>query len=307
MNLGSNIKSMLKEAELYRSQGLLNEAIQQYKAVESIIGKNENIKNRESLLAKIANKIKIIHKELDDINKPSAPPQVSEKVQNLMREMFSFNDPGNMGSAALGGAISLAEFGQYEKALEEFTHLLDYENLHMEAAKKLIRYGFKYQGADQTVERFSTIVKHPRFSPEEIATLERYFQQILKNAGIEKDLSRIATEVKTAEPESEIDDEDILDISAIRLILPKGPQKGDKLELDVNFQHGSQINLIVSQKEKGIVESLDAGDLINGVIFYSPVAIFSGTVHVLSKKPIGAGPKRGDFSINLKIVRIEAG
>jgi len=306
MNFGANIKTMLKEAELYRSQGLLNEALQQYKTVESMIRENEHVKNRDSLLQKISNKISMIKAEIEKFDKPSPPPKVSEKVQKLMREMFSFDDPGIKGSAALGGAISLAEFGQYDQAIEEFAQLIDYKNLRMEAAKNILKFGIKHQGADPTVSRFEKWISDTRFTPEDIAVLKHYLQDLLKHAGIESDLDRI-TAAAAIEPESEVDDEDLLDISAIHLKLPKGPQKNDKIELDVNFQHGNQINLIVSQKEKGIIESLDTGDLINGVTFYSPVAIFSGTVHVMSKKPIGAGPKRGDFSINLKIIRIEAG
>lgn len=305
MNFGSKIKSLVKEAELYRSQGLLNEALTQFQAVEAMIRGNDQVKNRDAILSKITSKIDLLNAEIDKFNAPQRTPEVSEQAQKLMREMFSFDDPRVKGSAALGGAISLAEFGLYEKALDDFKTLLDYDQLRIDAAENFLKYGLEYQGTS-IGSQLDEWAKDERFSSHEIETLKLSFQRMLDEKGAEPDpvSPRPAEQV---EPESEIDDEDILDISAIRLELPKGPQKDDQIEFDVNFQHGGQINLIVSQKEKGIIDSLDAGDLIHGVMFYSPVAIFSGTVYVLTKKPIGAGPKRGDFSVNLKIIRIEAG
>ncbi len=305
MNFGSKIKTLVKEAELYRSQGLLSEALTQFQVVEAMIRDNAQVKNRDAILSKISDKIKLLSVEIDKFNKPQQAPEVSEQAQKLMREMFSFDDPRVKGSAALGGAISLAEFGLYEKALEDFSLLFDYDRLRVDAAENFLKYGLEYKGASIGIH-LDEWADDERFSSDEIEAVRQSFQSMLNEAGLEIN-SPPPGPIEQVEPDSEIDDEDILDISAIRLELPKGPQKDDQIEFDVNFQHGGQINLIVSQKEKGIIDSLDAGDLIHGVMFYSPVAIFSGTVYVLTKKPIGAGPKRGDFSVNLKIIRIEAG
>lgn len=306
MNLGEKIKNLLKEAELYRSQGLLNEALEQYQAIDAMIRENDKIKNREGLLNKIANKIEVVNKEVGRLQNPQKPPDVSEKAQDLMREMFSFEDPGTKGSAALGGAISLAEFGQYERAFKEFEQLLAYDKLRLDSAKNILKYGILHRSSDNMISIFQQWTSDDRFSAEEIDTLRQYFQQLLDDAGIEKKLTGIEA-AEPVVPDSEIEDDDLLDISAIRMELTKGSQAGDNTELDVNFQHGNQINLIISQKEKGITESMEEGDLISGVVFYSPVAIFSGTVYISSKKAIGAGPKRGDYSINMKVIRIEAG
>ncbi|MGM0451656.1 MAG: hypothetical protein ACQERN_00640 [Thermodesulfobacteriota bacterium] len=306
MNFGEKIKNMLKEAELYRSQGLLNEALEQYQAVEALIRDNEKVKNRQTLLTKIANRIAALNKEIEQLRNPKKPPDVSEKAQDLMREMFSFEDPETKGSAALGGAISLAEFGQYEKAYGELVQLFDYDKLRLDASKNILKYGLLHRSADNMVSTFQAWANDDRFSAKEIETLRDYFQQMLNEAGENKELQGIEA-AEPVEPESELEDDDILDITAIRMELPKGPQAGGNVELDVNFQHGKQINLIISQKEKGIIESVTEGDLISGIAFYSPVAIFSGTVYISSKKAIGAGPKRGDYSINMKVIRIEAG
>ena len=245
MNFGEKIKSMLKEAELYRSQGLLNEALEQYQAVDALIRDNEKVKNRENLLTKIANKTAALEKEIERLRNPQKPPDVSEQAQDLMREMFSLEDPETKGSAVLGGAISLAEFGQYEKAYGELVQLFDYDPLRLDASKNILKYGLLHRSVDNMVSTFQAWANDDRFSAEEIESLRTYFQQMLNDLGEQRELKGIEA-AEPVEPESELEDDDILDISAIRMELPKGPQAGDNVEIDVNFQHGHQINLIIS-------------------------------------------------------------
>ena len=304
MNFGDKIKAMLQEAELYRSQGLLHEAMERYRAVEALIKDNQKVKNSEAFLSKISLKINSLTQELNKIEAPKTPPKVTEKAQKLMKEMFSFDDPATKGSASLGGAIALAGFGQYEKAIEEFTRLFEFDHLRLDAAKNILKYGSEQTSVKDMIPTYQQWLSNDMFSEEEIDEIRTFFQDLLDKAGVKEDLSKLQAK-PPVEPESEVDDDDILDISAIRFKLRKGPQKGDKVELDVNYQHGKFINLIISKKEKGLVESINSGDLIDGVIFYSPVAIFSGTGYVSVKKEISAGPKRGDFSLDIKIIRIE--
>lgn len=304
MNFGEKIKAMLQEAELYRSQGLLNEAMEKYEAIEALIEKNQKVKNSEAFLSKISLKMKLLSQEINQVQSPKKPPKVTEKAQRLMREMFSFDDPAIKGSASLGGAIALAEFGQYEKALEEFSKLLEFDNLRVDAAKNIIKYGVEHTSPKELIATYQQWLSDEMFTADEIKEIRQFFQDALDKAGIKEDLSKIKAK-PPVEPESEVDDDEILDISAIRFKLRKGPQKGEKVELDVNYQHGKFINLIISKKEKRLIQSINAGDLIDSVIFYSPVAIFSGTGYVTVKKEISAGPKRGDYSLDIKIIRIE--
>lgn len=305
MNLVEKIRQMIREAELYRGQGLLNEALDTYRKAEGLISKNRKIKNRDSLLEKISARIEQLRTNAENIKAPRNAPEVSEQTRDLIKEMFSFDDPGVKGSSSLGGAISLAEFGQYTKAKEEFEALFDYDDLRQEAARNILQYGSRFLSAGELVRAYRQWQADSRFMQKELEELGKELQQVLNENGVKEDLSVFESE-NPEEPEPEAEDDDILDISEIRLPLPRGPQKGEKVELDINFQTGRQINLIIPKKQKGIIESLEEGSSIDGVIFYSPVAIFSGSVYVLSKKEIGSGPKQGDYSMDLKILRTES-
>jgi tetratricopeptide (TPR) repeat protein len=303
MDLKDKIKTYFKEGELYRSQGLLDEALDKFKSIEGLIKANHSIRDQSALLDKISKKIDEINKKLKKEVSPLKAPKVSDDVQGLMKEMFSFDDPEVKGSSSLGGAIALAKFGQYDKAVEEFTRLLDNNSLRLEAAKNILHCWIEQKYVDYAVSLFQKWQKTSFFPSDEIEKLRQYFQNILKDAGIKKEISGIEVQ-KTIEPESQIDDDDILDINSIRFILPRGSRKGEKIELEVSFQTGKMIRMLISKKDKNIIDNVNPGDMIKDMVFYSPVAIFSGTGFVSSKKEIEAGPKRGDYSLEIKIINI---
>jgi tetratricopeptide (TPR) repeat protein len=303
MDFRDKIKTYFKEGEIYRTQGLLDEALDKFKSVEGLIKANRSIRDRDNLLLKISTRIDEINKKLKKDISPLKTPKVSDDVQDLMKEMFSFDDPETQGSSSLGGAIALAKFGQYDKAVEEFTRLLDNKSLRFEAAKNILHCWIEQKYVDYAVSLFQKWQKTSFFTPDELEKIRQYFQNILKDAGIKREISGIEAQ-KTIEPESQIDDDDILDINSIRFILPRGSKKGEKIELEVSFQSGKMIRMLVAKKDKEIIDTIRSGDMIKDMVFYSTVAIFSGTGFVSSKKEIEAGPKRGDYSLEIKIINI---
>jgi tetratricopeptide (TPR) repeat protein len=303
MDLKDKIKTYFKEGELYRAQGLLDEALDKFKSVERLIKANHGIMNRNNLLLKVSSRIDETNKKLKKDYSALKPPKVSDDVQGLMKEMFSFDDPDIKGSSSLGGAIALAKFGQYDKAVEELTRLLDNKSLRFEAAKNILHCWIDQNYVDYAVSLFQKWQKTNFFSTNEIEKLRQYFQDILKETGIKREIIGIEAQ-KTIEPESQIDDEDILDINSIRFVLTRGSKKGEKIELEVSFQSGKMIRMLIPKKDKEIIDIIKPGDMIKDMVFYSPVAIFSGTGFVSSKKEIEAGPKRGDYSLEIKIINI---
>ncbi|MCU0600148.1 MAG: hypothetical protein MUE70_12945 [Desulfobacterales bacterium] len=303
MDLKEKIKTYFKEGELYRTQGLLDEALDKFKSVEELIKSNRSIRDKNNLLTKVSIRIDEINKKLKKEVAPVKPPKLSDDVQGLMKEMFSFDDPEVKGSSSLGGAIALLKFGQYDKAVEEFTRLLDNKTLRFEAAKNILHCWIDQKYVDYAVSLFQKWQKTNFFPPDEMEKLRQYFQSILQGSGVKREIAGIEAQ-KTIEPESQVDDDDILDINSIRFILVRGNKKGEKIELEVSFQSGKMIRMLIPKKDKEIIDSIRLGDMIKDMVFYSPVAIFSGTGFVSSKKEIEAGPKRGDYSLEVKIINI---
>ena len=57
MDIKQRLKSLLQEAEIYRSQGLILEAHQKYQDAANLVSSIGNLKNKESLLNAITDKI----------------------------------------------------------------------------------------------------------------------------------------------------------------------------------------------------------------------------------------------------------
>lgn len=306
MTFGEKIKALLQEAELYRGQGLLSEALEKFKSIEEFIRKAPKLKNREQILSRIAVKTKAISAEIENFRKPKKAPKVSQKAQELMQEMFAFEDPKVKGSATLGGAIALEGFEQYGKAIKEFESLLAFDPFRFDAAQHILGCLLKDGGPDAAVARFKDWLANDPFKEGEMDKVRSHLQSLLDAAGAKMDISGMQAG-PIPEPDSEVDEDDILDISSIRFKLAKGAQKGEEIELEVNYQSGCVVNVIISKKEKGLIEGIKAGDMMNDIVFYSPVAIFSGTGYVSDMAGIKSGPKKGDYSLSVKIIRILTG
>ena len=122
MDIKTHLKSLLQEAEIYRSQGLLDESKKRYNDAVELIQKNVRIKNKQNLLETIQKKINLVDNLLINIGKAPTSTQLSPKVQNVIKNKFSFS--GDEDSATIEGAIALAKFGQFESALKEFNELV---------------------------------------------------------------------------------------------------------------------------------------------------------------------------------------
>jgi len=300
MDTEPKVLSQLKEARLYWKQGLLQEALQQYRQVEKDLRSRKMSSRKKALLKKVVENIEMVDQELNAFLESKEIPEVSEKARELMRTMFSLDDPEVKGSSLMGEAIALAGFGQYDAAMKAFERLLDFKHLRMDAAKKILFYTLEFRGEDEAVSIIRQWESDNRFSMEDRNYLVKYLQKLFKRSqAIENQALLNATE-----PESELKDNDVMDISAIRLTLPKGHAAEEKVRLDVTFQHGVTLNIVVPRDKPEIAGAFQTGDIIRDVRFLSPVARFSGSVFVLLNRVIDFGAHRGDSSINLKIINI---
>ena len=152
-------------------------------------------------------------------------------------------------------------------------------------------------------------------SKDQLNMLKRFFQNIVDRKGLDVKVPgtvKTTEDARKPEPESEVEDsghvaeeadveDDILDISSVGIAFESGPQKGEVIELDVSFQSGNVISVLLSGRDKELIESLNPGDKLNDVQFYSPIAIFQGTGVVNAKTEIKVGPRKGDFSVDIKV------
>jgi len=306
MDLKQQIKTLIQEAELYRTQGLLKESKKKYTQIVALIKANAQIKNRDELISAFTKKIAAIDTEIVKLAKAPSLIEVPEKIQDLIKKQFAFAAK-DADSAAVEGAIALAKFGQYERALKEFNLLLGKDAVRVVAAKNIIRCHLTHSSIEKAVAEYENWLSSDAFSSAQLNNVRSFLGDILAKKGITQTLSPVPEDAKPSEVPGktageEPQEEDYLDISAIKITLEDGPQKGRTLEFDVNFQSGNVLSLIISSRDKTLIENLEVGVKLNNVQFFSPIAIFEGTGIVAEKTQIGTGPKRGDYSLDIKIL-----
>lgn len=348
MGIVDKIKSFLQEAELYRSQGLLNEAESKYKDAAEIIQKNEQLKGREKLLNSIAKKLQTLQSKIDQIEKAEQTPELSAEVQELIKNKFSF--ASDKDEVTLEGAIALSKFGQFKAALKDFNELIKIDSHRIVAAKNIIRCHISLDSIDYIVTQYQQWLSSDMFTPEQLDNLRNFINGILIKKGIDKTIPLPTTpagdtpaEIEAPElealkmeaPEVEIvvtetteidaveiekpsieiqgieihenvetgiQDEDLVDVNSIGITLEKGPREGELIEFDISIHSGKEITVIIPSKEKEVIDILKPGFKLNNVQFYTPFAMITGPCIVESNTKLGTGPRKGDHTLDLKVI-----
>lgn len=310
MSIKDRVKSLLKEADLYKSQRLLKESKSKYLEAIKLIQTYEQIPNRKNLIGAITKKIEALDAGIVKWDKSANTPEVSTKVQDLIQKLFTTEDAKDTGAVkTLKSAITLAKFGQYSRAIAEFNKLLSVDSVAVPAAKYSLKCMIESGSIDDAVNQYRQWEADNVLSTEKITIVKKFFQDILdkKGAGVNLDESADIIENTVEEPgiiENDLmdnDDEDIIDITSIGIRFSHGPKQGEHVELDVSFQAGNVLSLIVSSKDSLLIDSLKVGVTLDDMDFYSPIAIFKGSGIVEANTKIESGPKRGDYSLDIKI------
>lgn len=327
MSIVKKVKKLLQEAELYHSQGLLNESMAKYNTATDLVKSDDQIKNKQGLIDGISNKIRLLEKDIAKVEGAPKSPEVSEEVQELIKKMFAFSAEKDEDTVALDGAIALAKFGQYERALKEFDELLKKDSLRVVAAKNILRCHMTLSSADAAIQQYEQWLSGDIFVPNQLDKIRIFFQGVLEKEGVETALPAATTPPADPEPLIEMpeiempeidvvevsepviegleveDDEadEVLDINSIGITIENGPQEGEMVEFNVSFQSGNVISLLISGKDKSLIDVFQPGRKLNDVQYYSPIAIFNGNAMVSAVTEIKTGPRQGDYSVDIKV------
>lgn len=312
MSIKDRVKSLLKEADLYKSQRLLKESKNKYLEAIKLIQTNDQIPNRKSLIGAITKKISFLDDGIVRWDKSANTPEVSPKVQDLIKKLFTTEDAkDNKAIKSLKSAITLAKFGQYNRAINEFNQLLSNDSVGVLAAKNSLKCIIEIGSVDDAVTQYRQWVNNNVLSIEKSTIVKQFLQDQIEKKGLSINIDNDIVETSDESPLNEADlienglmdhaDDDIIDITSIGIRFDHGPKKGEHVELDVSFQAGNVLSLIVSSKDKQLIESLNVGVRLDDMDFYSPIAIFKGSGIVEANTLIESGPKRGNFSLDIKI------
>ena len=304
MNIKERVKSLLKEAELYKSQRLLGEAREKYTLIIEILQQQTHIQNRETLIAAVEAKRNNLDSAIAKWEQSQVNPEVSSKVQDLIKRLFTTSDEGSSDEMKrVNEAITLAKFGQQRKAIEEFSRLVHIPNVCLTASKNAIKCYLELSQGKEAVETVKSWWQEGCYTPEQYTSVVGFMQSIFEKKGVPWNDAALAASEEPSGADLFADpvDDDIIDITSIGLNFSAGPMGGNHVEIDVSFQSGSLLSLIVRSSETTLLSLLKKGQVIPDVDFYSPIAIFKGAAVVESNSEILSGPKKGDFSLDIRI------
>jgi len=291
-----HIASLLKEANVYQTQGLLEESKEKYLEALEIIKNNEYLSKDKHLIDSVNNKIRSAEDALDEVDKEPETAELPEEVQNLITKLFSFSKDNDV--AAIEGAMALATFGQYEKALDEFQRLLNEGVLPMTVAKNMLRCHLSFATHEAAISQFKHWVSRNTFSIEDLNCLRLFLENSLEREGIKADLPQV-DKVSSDKGIKEETDQDVLEILSFRVILDDGPMKGQEKDFDVIFQLGNSVTFDLKANEEDPSGFFEPGTKLDRIQCYSNFFFFNTKGTISEKKMVTTGPKRGSYSIVL--------
>jgi len=291
--------SLVKEADLYKEQGLLVESKGKYAEALQFLRKSEVFRGEERVEKVVRKRIKLVEQELEKLKQDQRLPQLPKGQKELIKELFRFSEARE--TSAIEGAVALAHFGQYEEAIEEFRTLLKKGTLPIIAAKNIIRCYMSLSLPGAAIAEFEDWVSSGLMSSKDLEYLREFLKDSLKNKGITLRIPELNHDVSETVPFTKEEDEDLIQISAIRIEMDEGPLRGHCLDLDVNFQVGNILKVIVSSQTKEVLEAFRLGTRFSNIQFYSNITVFRGSGVVSRKLKIEKGERKGDYSIDITI------
>jgi tetratricopeptide (TPR) repeat protein len=292
------IKALIKEAALYQKQGLFEESKEKYEEILAFIQHDERYVKDKKLIDAVKGKIRIIAENLDEIDKSKETPMLSEEVQDLISRLFSSSKDKDM--AAIEGAVALAKFGQYQKALEEFRRLIEEGKMPLVAAKNALMCHMAVSSPDAAIAQFTQWVSRDTFSRSDLKYIRTFLENTLEKQGIKVDLPKV-DEAPTEEGEPEEKEVDIIDISSVGVQLANGLRKGEMVEFEVTFQLGNKISIIIPAQQRDLANAFKTGLQLSSMQCFSPLAIFNARGTVSDLRIITSGPRRGDHALDITI------
>ncbi len=292
------VESLVREADIYRSQGFLVAAKQKYMELLQLIQGHGKYSKNEKLISAVERKIRSIEKDMSEVSKTDAKPQLSRETQDLIQKLFSFSK--NKETATMEGAVALAKFGQYQKALTEFMRLMNEGILPLEAAKNILRCHLSLSPPEVALTQYKSWVSRNDFPPDDLKYLRRFLKNLLDKRGVKVEIPEIVEPAGKVKRKKKAEEE-VLDISSVGVPLNLGPLKGETVEFEVSFQSGNTISIVVPSDKTHLLEAFRPGLKLEDMQCYSLIAVFNGTGVVSGKSEITSGPKKGDFALDITI------
>ncbi|MFH1628435.1 MAG: hypothetical protein ABIE47_06895 [Pseudomonadota bacterium] len=293
-----HVRSLVKEAAIYRSQGLLVESREKYSEALEFTAASEPLRAQFKFIESIKEKMQALENDLAEIEHASTSPNLSENQQGLIKDLFTFSKAKE--AAAIEGAVALAQFGQYEKALSQFQGLIEEGTLPIVAAKHIIRLYLSLSLPDAAVARFKQWSTSGLFLKQDLEYIQAFLRDVLDKSG-SKDQVQALGRIPRKMPREAREEEEPLTITEVSIQLPEGSRKAQRVEFDVIDHEARRISLIVPSDKRLLTDGFQTGTRFPDIQCYSEIAVFKGRGVVTRKVKIKEGPSEGDYMVDINI------
>jgi tetratricopeptide (TPR) repeat protein len=291
-----HVRSLVKQAAVYRAQGLLAESRGKYEEILSFLGRNQQLQNIEKFTQAVRERLSDVDRDLAEVRSAPKTPDLSPQLQNLIKKLFTFSKTKEVG--AIEGAMALAKFGQYEEAVNELQKLLKEGILPTVTAKNILRCYLALSLPQAAIEQFKEWIRNESLSREDLKYVRDFLVSALKNKGLTDMVPELSGEIQNSVKSQD----DFLDISSIKIHFHDGKRHRYAVELDVIYQVGNLTSIVVSPADRALLDSLRLGKTLHDIQFYTPVTVFRGAGIISKKSVIEKGPRKDSYLIDIAMV-----
>ena len=291
-----HVRSLARQAALYRAQGLLAESRGKYEEILCFLESNQQFHNVEKLSEAVRERLQDVDNDIAEVRSAPATPDLSPQLQNLIKKLFTFSKTKEVG--AIEGAMALAKFGQYEEALNELQKLLKEGVLPTVAAKNILRCYLALSLPQSAISQFKEWMLNESLSKQDLKYIRDFLVNALNNKGIKDKIPELSGDIQTSVKSQD----DFLDISSLKIHFHDGRRHKYAVELDVVYQVGGLTSIVVSSADRALLDSLKLGKTLHDIQFYTPVTVFRGAGLVSRKSIIEKGPRKGNYVIDISMV-----
>ena len=297
MSEQGDLLNLVKEADLYRDQGLLAESKEKYAQLLLLLEKSPQHGDRVKLSAAIRKKIEKVDERLARTRAAPKVPELSPELQDLIKKRFSFSRTKEI--ASMEGALALARFGQYEEAIIELQGLLQQGTMPVVTARHLLQCYFSLSLPYAAVAEYKDWTVSKVLSAEELRFVRRFLEETLEENKFKGSLSSLLGE--GPQNGRKKPNEDNLEISALRIHFTSGPFKGESIEKDVISQLGNLVGIPIPARREDLAGAFRIGKRLERIQCYSTITVFMAQGIVARKSKAKREPHQGEHIIEISI------
>lgn len=293
------VESRLKEADVYYSMGLYEEALGVYEGIIS-----DPTRPDPKIVETVKGKIASIKEDLHVQDKEPGVPALSMREKDILDSAMGSRENA---LSNLDKANAYLEQGLYKEALFDYKNLINADCPLDKVVPGIVQSILETETSDNLLDRLQDIIKEASINDQKKGELVSLLGSELQERGNKSGASALMNSLeelikKSPEVEMiEVSSGPLLNFISADIFTPS-PGGGKRVyHLGVHEQRNNLVELMVADSEAELLEDITKGDSLNEVMFYAHSAIRKMSVVVKYITEISKGPNKGSHVVGLVV------